>query len=223
MLFRSTLSSLLAIPSQPIDRGVLTTVKFPSELTYGIPLQLLSNRSDIRVAEYGLAQAFYATNESRSALYPSLTLSGAAGFTNSGGGAILNPGQWLFNAVASIVQPIFNHGKLRAQVKISESQQEQAALQFNQVVLDAAVEVNNSLIQLHSAQKRLDLDIKQVAILGEAVRSSKLLMQNGSANYLEVLTSQYTLLQAELNESSDRYNEIQGAINLYRSLGGGEK
>ncbi len=219
----NSLSALLAVPSQQIERGVLKDFDVPTTLAYGVPLQLLSNRPDIRVAEYSLAQAFYMTNESRASLYPSLTLSGAAGFTNSGGGAILNPGELIFNAVGSIVQPIFNHGKLRAQVKISESKQEQASLQFNQVILDAAVEVNNSISQLQSAQKRLGFATQQISALTEAVRGSKLLMQNGSANYLEVLTAQNTLLQAELTESSDRYNRIQGVINLYRSLGGGEK
>ena len=219
----NALSALLSVTPQRIERGVLTAVSFPTELSHGVPLQLLSNRPDIRVAEYSLAQAFYATNESRSALYPSITLSGAAGFTNSGGGGITNPGDWLFNAIGSIVQPIFNAGVLRGQVTISKAKQEQALLQFNQAILDAGVEVNNAMTQLQTAQKRLVLDARQVSILTKAVRSSKLLMQNGSANYLEVLTAQNTLLQAELTESSDRYNEIQGVINLYRAVGGGER
>ena len=219
----NALSALLSVTPQQIERGVLTAVSFPTDLAHGVPLQLLSNRPDIRVAEYSLAQAFYATNESRSALYPSITLSGAAGFTNSGGGGITNPGDWLFNAIGSIVQPIFNAGVLRGQVTISKAKQEQALLQFNQAILDAGVEVNNAMTQLQTAQKRLVLDARQVSILTKAVRSSKLLMQNGSANYLEVLTAQNTLLQAELTESSDRYNEIQGVINLYRAVGGGER
>ena len=219
----NALSALLSVTPQRIERGVLTAVLFPTELSHGVPLQLLSNRPDIRVAEYSLAQAFYATNESRSALYPNITLSGAAGFTNSGGGGITNPGDWLFNAIGSIVQPIFNAGVLRGQVTISKAKQEQALLQFNQAILDAGVEVNNAMTQLQTAQKRLVLDARQVSILTKAVRSSKLLMQNGSANYLEVLTAQNTLLQAELTESSDRYNEIQGVINLYRAVGGGER
>ena len=219
----NSLAALLSITPQAIERGVLKEVEFPATLSHGVPLQLLSNRPDIRVAEYSLAQAFYATNESRSALYPNITLSGVAGFTNSGGGAILNPGDWLFNAIGSIVQPIFNRGALRGQVKISKAKQEQTLLQFNQVILDAGVEVNNAMIQLQSAQKRLELDVQQINVLKEAVRSSKLLMQNGSANYLEVLTAQSTLLQAELTESSDRYNEIQSVVNLYRSVGGGER
>lgn len=217
----NSLSALLATMPQQIERGVLAEVSFPNELSHGVPLQLLSNRPDIRVAEYSLAQTFYATNEARSALYPNITLSGAAGFTNSGGGGITNPGDWLFNAIGSIVQPIFNAGALRGQVKISKAQQEQALLQFNQAILDAGVEVNNAMIQVQAAQERLALDVRQVSILKKAVRSSKLLMQHGSANYLEVLTAQNTLLQAELTESSDRYNEIQGVINLYRSVGGG--
>ena len=218
----NSFSSLLAINPQHINRGTLAKVTFPTELSVGVPIQLLTNRPDIRVAEHNLAQMFYATNEARSALYPSITLGGAAGFSNSAG-AILNPATMIYNAVVSIMQPIFNGGMLRAQVKISESKQEQAMLQFQQAILDAAVEVNTALIQWQSATERLDHETLQLEILEKAVSGSQLLMKYGSATYMEVLIAQLSLLQTELTYSTTKFDEIQGVINLYRALGGGEK
>lgn len=218
----NSFSSLLAINPQHIERGSIDQVSFSKELSVGVPIQLLSNRPDIRVAEHNLAQMFYATNEARSSLYPSITLGGAAGFSNSAG-AITNPGTMIYNAVASIVQPIFNRGVLRAQVKISESKQEQALLQFKQAILDAAVEVNTALIQWQSATQRLDYETLQLELLEKTVSGSELLMKHGSANYLEVLIAQLSLLQTELTYSTTKFDEIQGVINLYRALGGGER
>lgn len=218
----NSLSALLAINPQHIERGSMNQMLFPEELSVGVPIQLLSNRPDIRVAEHNLAQMFYATNEARSSFYPSITLSGAAGFSNSAG-SIINPGQMIYSVAASIVQPIFNRGVIRAQVKISETKQEQALLQFKQAVLDAGVEVNAALIQWQSAKELLEYNTSQIEVLKKAVTGSKLLMKHGSASYLEVLTAQLSLLQTELTYSANKFEEIQGVINLYRALGGGEK
>lgn len=136
-------------------------------------------------------------------------------------GAIENPGKWLLNAVGSLVQPIFNRGTNKANLKITQAQQEEALLAFQQKLLDAGAEVNNALTQWQTARKRLAIDQKQIEALQSAVRNTQLLMRHGNTNYLEVLTAQQTLLQAELTEVSDRYEEIQSVINLYHALGGG--
>lgn len=217
----NTISSLLAIPTEHIERGVLVDSEFSSEISVGVPLQLLSNRPDVRMAESNLAQAFYATAEARSALYPSITLSGSAGFTNSSG-VTINPGNMLYSAVASIAQSIFNRGTLRAQVKISESQQEQALLQFNQALLDAGAEVNNALSEWQGAQERLVYGAREVELLASTLSKTELLMKYGSVNYLDILTAQLSLLQAELSYATERYNEAQGVISLYHALGGGK-
>ncbi len=217
----NTLSALLAIPSQEIARGVIAEATFPSELAIGVPVQLLSNRPDVRVAEYNLEQAFYATNEARASLYPSISLSGSIGYTNSGGTGIVTPGDILYNAAASVLQPLFNGGVLRGQLNIAKATQEQALLQFKQAVLDAGAEVNTALIAWQSAQERLVYDEQQLEVLQQAVENSKLLMKHGNINYLEVLTAQLTLLQTELSFASDKYAEIAGVIDLYRALGGG--
>lgn len=168
-----------------------------------------------------MAVAYYATNSARSAFYPGITLNGSAGWTNAAGAAITNPGQWLLSAVGSLVQPLFNRGKNIANLKIAKAQQEEALLTFQQSLLDAGAEVNDALVQWQTARKRIQLDEQQCTSLQSALRSSELLMQYSSQNYLEVITARQALLQAELNTVTDRFDEIQGVINLYHALGGG--
>lgn len=217
----NTLTALLGIAPQKIDRTTIGEQRFPTELAAGVPLQLLQRRPDVRQSEAALAQAFYATNAARAAFYPSITLSGSAGWTNAAGAAITNPGQWLFTAVGSLVQPLFNRGKNIANLRIAKAQQEEALLSFRQSLLDAGSDVNNALIQWQTARQRQQIDQQQILSLESTVRSSELLMQYSSQNYLEVLTARQTLLQAELTAVSDRFDEIQGVINLYHALGGG--
>lgn len=217
----NSLSTLLGLSPQEIMRSTLEDQQFPDSLSTGVPLQLLSRRPDVRQCEAQLATAYYATNSARSAFYPSITLSGSAGWTNAAGAAISNPGQWLLSAIGSLVQPIFNRGKNIANLKIAKAQQEEALLTFQQSLLDAGAEVNNALVKWQSARERITLDERQTISLRSALRSSELLMQHSSQNYLEVLTARQSLLQAELNVASDRFDEIQGVINLYHALGGG--
>lgn len=187
-----------------------------------MPLQLLERRPDVRQAEHALAQAFYATNAARSAFYPSITLSGSAGWTNSAGAVIANPGSWLLSAIGSLAQPLFNRGKNIANLRIAKAQQQEALLSFRQIVLKAGNEVNDALMQWQTADLRLNVIGEQISTLQSAVNDTRKLMEysNGST-YLEVLTAQQSLLQAELTEASDRFDKIQGVINLYHALGGG--
>lgn len=217
----NSLSTLLGMSPQEIGRSTLEKQEFPDSLSTGVPLQLLSRRPDVRQCEAQLAVAYYATNSARSAFYPGITLSGSAGWTNAAGAAITNPGQWLLSAVGSLVQPLFNRGKNIANLKIAKAQQEEALLTFRQSLLNAGAEVNDALVQWQTARQRILLDEQQTASLRSALRSSELLMQHSSQNYLEVLTARQSLLQAELNVAADRFDEIQGGINLYHALGGG--
>lgn len=169
-------------------------------------------------------QAFYATNSARAAFYPSITLSGSAGWTNSGGAAVANPGAWLLQAVGSLVQPLFNRGQNLANLKIAKAQQEEAVLQFRQSLLDAGNEVNNALAQWQTARERIRLDNGQVEQLTITLGDTELLMENSAdTNYLQVLTARQSLLSAQLAVASDRYDEIQGVIELYHALGGGSE
>lgn len=217
----NSLSSLLEVVPQRIDRSTLDMQSFPDTLSVGVPLQLLQRRPDVRQSEAALAEAFYTTNRAYSAFYPAITLSGSAGWTNAAGAIISNPGEWLFSAVGALVQPLFNRGQNIANLKVAKARQEEALLTFRQTLLNAGTEVNDALLQWQVARRRLDLDRQQIISLQSAVRSSELLMRHSSQNYLEVLTARQTLLDAELSAVSDRFEEIQGVINLYHALGGG--
>ena len=213
----NSLSALLGLVPQEFERNELAEQVFPDTLLMGLPLSSLVNRPDVRQAEYKLVEAYYATNVARSYFYPSITLSGTAGWSGVSG----NPGDFIFNAVGSLMQPIFNQGKIKAKVKISESQRQEALLNFKQTLLDAGTEANNALISWQTARKRLDSDKLQIVYLKGAVMNTQLLMKNGQADYLEVLTAQKNLLQAELTGTNDKYLEIQSVITLYHALGGG--
>lgn len=216
-----SLCSLLARTPGSIERGVLSDQSFPQELSIGLPVSLLANRPDVRQAEAQLAQAFYAVGSARSAFYPSLTLSGSAGWTNNGGGVVVNPGDLLMNMAGSLVQPLFNKGANAANLKIAKAEQEAALLAFQQKLLDAGAEVNNSLSSWQTARKRLEIGEKRIATLRETVQKTERLMKHSSVNYLEVLTAQQSLITAEESQAQDRFEEIRSIIALYQALGGG--
>ena len=205
-------SSLIGIVPIIIDRGSLDDQNFMDHLSGGLPAEILSNRPDVRQAEMQLAQAFYATNQARASFYPSIKLDGFLRFDPSG---------FITDLGASLMQPLYARGTNKAQLRKAEAQQKIALYEFRQKLLDAGVEVNNALIALKTAQSMVKIDKKQIVHLQAAVWNTQLLMKHGNANYLEVLTAQKNLLQAELTEVSDRYDEIQGIINLYQALGGG--
>ena len=217
----NALSATLAMPSHEINRGSLADAVFPDTVSVGVPLQLLSNRPDVRQAEMELAQAFYATNVARAAFYPSITLSGTLGWTNNGGGVVTNPGQWLLNAIGSLTQPLFNRGANIANLKIAKTRQEEAKLLFRQSLLDAGKEVNDALTAWQTAKLQTDINTRQVEALREAVRKTELLMRHSGTTYLEVLTAQQSLLDAEMSLLQSRFDRIQGIITLYHALGGG--
>ena len=213
----NSMALLLAETPHGIQRGKLENQQLPEDFSVGIPLQMLSNRPDVRSAEFSLAQAFYTTNAARAAFYPSITLSGSAGWTNSAGSMIINPGKFL----ASLTQPLINKGANIAQLKIAKAQQEEARLSFEQTLLNAGVEVNEALVQYQTARDKAAFYDKQVTSLQTAAKSTSLLMKHGDTTYLEVLTAQQTLLNAKLSKVANRFTEIQGVITLYQALGGG--
>ena len=218
----NALSLLLGEPLQNIERGTLAEQTLPTHFSIGVPVEMLSNRPDVRLAERQLEQAFYVTNQARSAFYPSLVLNGSAGWSNSAGTMIMNPALFMATAVASLTQPIFAKGQNSAQLRRAKAQQEEAKLSFQQTVLSAGNEVNNALVQFQTAQeKRAYLD-KQIASLKRAYEHTSLLMKHSSTTYLDVLTARQGLLNAELTQVANRFSELQGVINLYSALGGGK-
>ena len=219
----NSLALLLAETPRRYERGKLADQRLPEDVAVGVPMQMLSNRPDVRAAERSLEQAFYATNQARAAFYPSIVLSGSAGWTNSAGSMIVNPGKFLASAVGSLTQPLFNKGQIMAQYRIAKAQQEEASLSFQQALLNADSEVNDALVACQTSKAKTLLFEKQIQSLEKALESTSLLMEHGTTTYLEVLTARQSLLSAQLSQTANRFTEIQSVINLYQALGGGRE
>ncbi len=219
----NSLSLLLAQPVQTIARGKLEDQSFPTNLSIGIGLRMLNNRPDIHYAEMSLAQCFYNVETARSKFYPNLTISGSGTFTNSSGIGIVNPGKWLLSAVGSLVQPIFQHGQIVAGLKVAKAQYEQAYNKWKNAILSAGSEVSNALVVYNSAEEKSRLEAKRIATLKQNVEDTKQLLNQSNSTYLEVITAQQNLLNAELSKVADDFNKMQAVVNLYQALGGGAK
>lgn len=219
----NSLALLLAETPRYFEQGTLDEQQFPEDLSVGVPVQMLSNRPDVRSAERSLEAAFYGTNQARASFYPSVVLSGSAGWTNSAGAMIVNPGKFLASAVGSLTQPLFNRGQVIAQYRIAQAQQEEASLAFQQTLLNAGSEVNDALVAYQTSREKTILFDKQIVSLEKALKSTSLLMEHGTSTYLEVLTARQSLLSAQLSQTANRFSEIQSVVNLYHALGGGRE
>lgn len=219
----NSLSLLLGQPAQTIGRGKLENQSLPTEFSTGVGIQMLNNRPDVHYAEMTLAQCFYDTQAARSKFYPNISISGSGAFTNNSGGGIVNPGKWLLNAVGSLVQPIFQNGQLVAQLKVAKAQQEQAFNTWQQAVLSAGSEVSNALVLYNSSDEKSKLEQKQIESLTKNVDYTKDLFSMGGSTYLEVITAQQSLLNAELAKVQDDFYKMQAVVNLYYALGGGRE
>ncbi len=221
----NAMSLLLARTPHTVRRGRLADQVMPENIAAGVPLHMLANRPDVRSAEHGVEVAFYAVNQARSAFYPSIVLSGSAGWTNAAGNMIVNPGKFLASAIASLTQPIFNRGANVAQLKIAKARQEEAKLAFQQALLNAGAEVNEAVVSYQTARGKAEYYDKQIESLRKALENTSYMMQYGGYNltYIEVLTARQSLLNAQLAQAANRFIEIQSVISLYRALGGGRE
>ena len=217
----NSMAILLSETPRHYERCKEADVRMPDSLSVGVPLRLLSARPDVRQAERTIEAAFYGVNQARAAFYPSLTLSGSVGWTNSAGTLIVNPGKFLASALGSIVAPLLTRGQNEAQLKIAKAQQEEAKLAFSQTLLNAGKEVNDALTAYQTAIEKEETIESQISSLEKALRSTTLLMDHGSNTYLEVLTARQSLLAAQLSLSANRLAKNQNIISLYQALGGG--
>ena len=192
-------------------------------LRIGVPAALLELRPDIRIANAAMEEAFYNTQAARAAFFPSITLNGSAGWTNSAGSMVIDPGKLLLSAVGQLTQPIFARGKLKANLKINQLTQEDLQKKYVQTVIDAGNQVNEAMADCQAAREKHQYYHRQVEVLYDAYTGTHELMDNGKASYLEVLTAQESLLSAQLSEASNMYKGAQAVIALYIALGGGTK
>ena len=218
----NSLTLLLAEPAHSVARGKLADQSLPSQFATGVSINLLNNRADVHAAEMSLAQCFYDVQQARSRFYPSITITGTGAFTNNNG--LVNPGKMLWSADGSLVQPIFQHGQIVAGLKVAQMKYEQAYNTWQNAVLKAGNEVSNALVTYNSSAEKGVLDGKRVAVLRQNVEDTKKLMESSSnTTYLEVISAQSNLLNAEINEVTDQFNKMQAVVNLYQALGGGAK
>lgn len=230
----NSICSLMAATPQHINRSKwLSEVQHHSAsggqyifdnkfLKLGVPADMLNLRPDIRLANCYMEEAFYNTQGARAAFFPTITLTGSAGWTNNNG-IIVNPGKLLLSAVASLAQPIFARGQIKANYKIAQLTEEDLQKKYVQTVIDAGNQVNEAMADCETAREKQGYYHRQVEVLHEAYKGTHELMNNGKASYIEVLTAQESLLNAQLSEAQNLYDATQAVIALYIALGGGAK
>ena len=216
----NALCALLGRYSGHIERGDFLTSYEQMPLIPQVNIQTLATRPDIRQAEAALKEAFYLTNEAKAALYPSLNLSGVIGWTNDAD-EVVSPAGLLTKALGSLTQPVFANGKLRAEVKKAQAEQEEAKIAFRQAILEAGQEVNDVLASRQYAQRAIMLNSQQVDKLTDVLNATEKRMRYDSEiNYLQVLLARQSLLEARLSLLSHRYELLESTIQLYKALGG---
>ena len=217
----NTLSLLLGEPAQGIARGSLDSQSLPTSFSGGIGVQLLSNRADVHANEMALAQCFYNIQEARSRFYPALNISPTGAWTNSNG--MVNPGKLLLSVVGSLTQPIFMRGQLKAGLRVAQDKYKQAYNTWQNSVLKAGSEVSNALVAYNSANEKEQLRKQQIGVLKKNVDDTQMLYAQSSSTYLEVITAQQSLLNAEISQVQEQFSKLQAIVNLYNALGGGSK
>lgn len=217
----NTLSLLLGEPAQSIARGSLENQTLPANFSGGIGVQLLSNRADVHANEMALAQCFYNIQEARSRFYPALNISPTGAWTNSNG--LVNPGKLLLSVVGSLTQPIFMRGQLKAGLRVAEDRYKQAYNTWQNSILKAGAEVSNALVAYNSADEKNKLQQQQIDVLKQNVDHTQMLYAQSSSSYLEVITAQQSLLNAEISQVQEQFTKLQAIVNLYNALGGGSK
>ncbi len=222
-ILENTLSILLGEMPTEMERSTLETQTISTPLATGVPLQLLSNRPDVMQAEYNFCNAFELTNVARANFYPSFTISGSGGVQSLQISQLLNANSLFANIIGGLTQPIFNGRKIRTQYEVSQSQQEQARLNFRQSLLQASKEVSDAMYSYNAATEKIAVKQKEFDSYNLATGYSRELLNNGLANYLEVLIAEENALSSSLDLANAKNAQLQSVVDLYEALGGGWK
>ena len=221
----NTLCVLTVRPLQSIQRGTFDEQQMTIDLKSGVPTQLLANRPDVQAAELSFRQAFELTNVAKASFYPTLRLSaGSGGISALTTRTLLDPSSIFVNLVGGLTQPIFQRGQLKTNYRNAKNTQLQAWNSFEQTLLIAGQEVTDALYSYDMAKEKQAIREKQVDALEKAVSfRMQLLEYSSNTNYTDVLTSEQSLITAQLAGVADKLQEYKAVISLYRSLGGGWK
>lgn len=219
----NALSILLGKGPGKIDRSTLDQQTTYSDLQTGVSAQLLQNRPDVQAAEFAFRAAFENKNVAKAYFYPALTLTANVGLSSL---SLKNffDNSIFYNLIGGITQPIFNKGQNKARLRTAEAQQQMAFYSFQQTLLTGGQEVSDALFAYQTAAQKETTRAMQITSLTKAVDFTKELLRYSSAtNYTDVLTSEQSLLAAQLSSINDRLQKLQSVVNLYRALGGGWK
>lgn len=216
------MSVLAGEAPETIARTSLDAQTVITDLKTGVPLQLLSNRPDVQVAEFAFRAAFENTNIARASFYPNLNITAALGISSLRFENLFKNSPLFYNVGGNLTQVIFNRGALKTQLKVAESQQLQALYAFQQSFLSAGKEVSDALYAYETGVEKQQTRGLQIASLQKAVEFNKELLKYSSAtNYTDVLMSEQNLLQAQLAAVNDKLQQLQAVVELYQALGGG--
>jgi|TARA_R100000479_G_scaffold156694_1_gene93252 NodT family efflux transporter outer membrane factor (OMF) lipoprotein len=220
-LLENAMSILLGSPMKEITRSELDNQQINTELKTGVPAQLLSNRPDVIAAEYNLVNAFELTNVARSNFYPSLTLTATGGLQSLDIDDLFSASSLFATITGGLMQPIINGRKIRTQYEVSQAQQEQARLDFKFAILNASKEVSDAMYSYEAATDKIEVKEKENEAYSLATDYSQELLDNGFANYLEVLTARENALNSSLDLVNAKNSQLQAIVDLYEALGGG--
>jgi len=208
-----------------IERNsTIDQVSVPTDLSAGVPSNLVSRRPDVKSFELALVTANSNVGINKAEMYPALRITASGGINSFMASNWFNIPASLFGVVAgSVVQPLFDHKQLKTQYEVAKVEREKTVLQFRQSVLNAVGEVSDALVKIEKLKAQQSIAVNRVHTLQQATANASLLFKNGMANYLEVITAQSNVLQGELELASIKRDELSAVAGLYQSLGGGWK
>jgi multidrug efflux system outer membrane protein len=193
----------------------------PQDLPTGLPSQLLERRPDIQQAEATLVAANAQIGVARAQFFPSLSISASGGVGGDSLSSIFDPAGKTIYGIGSLVQPLFEGGKLRGQLQLSQETQKELVLSYQRTIAGAFRDVSNALIALNKQRAYREQQEKLVEAAKDATRLARIRYQGGSAGYLEVLTTDSNLFAAQLNLVNAQQGEALTLVQLYSALGGG--
>lgn len=220
-LNENILSVLLGESPGVAERGSFDSRSLAVDVKTGFPAQLLENRPDVKAAEMALVKAFENVNVAKSNFYPALRITAAGGFQSIDFPQLFSPKSLFTNAVAGLAQPIYNRRALKTQKEVADAGQEQAYLAYQKTLITASREVSDALANYSTADRKIALKEEEYHLYNQSVEYSEELLENGMANYLEVITAKQNALNTQLNIITTKLQKLNATVELYRALGGG--
>ncbi|MCW3084625.1 MAG: transporter [Bacteroidetes bacterium] len=215
---------LLGRYPQPIVRDKASFDQLPMQIKTGVPSQLLKNRPDVKQAELELYATKCDVRAAKAEFYPSLNITGSAGFQGFKPSYLfMTPQSLAYSLAGDLMAPLINRSAIKAEFYQAKARQLEAMYDYQKTILDGYVEVSNELSNVSNLQKAYDLKSKQVDVLTQSIDISNDLFRSARANYFEVLMAQRDALEAKLELVDTKKQQFNSITNIYKALGGGWK